>query len=199
VLFRSIAGPGLFVGHRARITHGRQGGRILLGQNVCVEHDVHLFTGEGGSISIGDNSYIGARSSLSATVADIRIGSDVLIAGNCGFFPYNHGTAADRLIREQELVTKGPIIVGDDVWVGRCVTILDGVTIGHGAVIGAGSIVAHDVPPYAIAAGQPARVLRMREGDTDRANVGPGTLYHSDGPRKRYGRSLADRIRMMDA
>jgi acetyltransferase-like isoleucine patch superfamily enzyme len=194
-----IAGEGLFVGHHARITQSRHGGRILLGQNVCLEHDVHLSTGDGASITIGDNTYIGGRSSLSATVADIRIGSDVLIAGNCGFFPYNHGTAGDRLIREQNLVSKGPIVIGDDVWVGRCVTVLDGVTIGHGAVIGAGSVVAHDVPPYAVAAGQPARVVRMREADTDRANVGAGTLYHADGPRKRYGRPLADHIRMMDA
>ena len=59
-------------------------------------------------------------------------------------------------------VGKGPITVGHDVWIGARATILGGVTIGNGAVIGAGSIVTRDIPPYAIAVGNPARVIRYR-------------------------------------
>jgi acetyltransferase-like isoleucine patch superfamily enzyme len=55
-----------------------------------------------------------------------------------------------------------PLRIGSDVWIGYRATILGPATIGHGAVIGAGSVVAGDVPPYAIVAGNPARVLRMR-------------------------------------
>ena len=58
--------------------------------------------------------------------------------------------------------TKGPVIVGNDVWIGARATILSGVRIGNGAVIGAGSIVVNDVPPYAIVAGVPAKILRYR-------------------------------------
>jgi len=58
--------------------------------------------------------------------------------------------------------TKGDITIGNDVWVGLGSTILSGVTIGDGAVIGAGSVVTSDVPAYAVAAGNPARVLRPR-------------------------------------
>ncbi|HTY74476.1 MAG TPA: CatB-related O-acetyltransferase [Candidatus Nanoarchaeia archaeon] len=58
--------------------------------------------------------------------------------------------------------TKGDVIIGNDVWIGTRVTILSGVTIGDGAVIGAGSIITKDVPPYAIVAGSPTRLIRIR-------------------------------------
>jgi acetyltransferase-like isoleucine patch superfamily enzyme len=61
-----------------------------------------------------------------------------------------------------EAKTKGPITVGDDVWIGFNSTILSGVTIGQGAVVAAGSVVTRDVPPYAIVGGNPARVLKYR-------------------------------------
>ena len=55
-----------------------------------------------------------------------------------------------------------PLVIGSDVWVGYRATILGPVTIGHGAIVGAGAVVTSDVPPYAIVAGNPARILRMR-------------------------------------
>ena len=60
---------------------------------------------------------------------------------------------------------KGPVIIGNDVWIGRDALILSGVTIGDGAVIGARSVVSKDVPPYAIVAGNPARFIRKRFDD----------------------------------
>ncbi len=56
--------------------------------------------------------------------------------------------------------------IGCDVWIGVNATILRGRSIGHGACIGAGSVVTHDIPPYAIAAGNPARIIRMRFPET---------------------------------
>lgn len=58
--------------------------------------------------------------------------------------------------------TKGDVTIGNDVWIGARAVILSGVSIGDGAVIGAGSIVTGDVAPYAIVAGNPARLIRMR-------------------------------------
>ena len=58
--------------------------------------------------------------------------------------------------------TKGDVTIGNDVWIGRNVLILSGVKIGDGSVIGAGAVVAKDVPPYAIVAGNPVRIVRMR-------------------------------------
>lgn len=58
--------------------------------------------------------------------------------------------------------TKGPTVIGNDVWLGFGSTVLSGVTIGHGAVVGAGAVVARDVEPYSIVAGNPARLVRAR-------------------------------------
>jgi acetyltransferase-like isoleucine patch superfamily enzyme len=64
--------------------------------------------------------------------------------------------------KEIDTYTKGPVVVGNDVWAGYGATILSGVNIGDGAVIAAGSVVVRDVPPYAIVSGVPAKVLRYR-------------------------------------
>ena len=61
----------------------------------------------------------------------------------------------------------GDTIVGHDVWLGYSALVLPGVRIGHGAVVAAASVVARDVPPYAIVAGNPARVVRSRFSEED--------------------------------
>lgn len=61
-----------------------------------------------------------------------------------------------------EVLSNGPIILEDDVWVGENVTILSGVHIGQGAVVAAGAVVTKDVPPYAIVGGVPAKVIKYR-------------------------------------
>lgn len=61
-----------------------------------------------------------------------------------------------------DVVTKGPVEIGHDVWIGTNAIVLSGVSIGTGAVIGAGAVVTKAIPPYAIAVGNPARVVRYR-------------------------------------
>ncbi len=62
----------------------------------------------------------------------------------------------------QHSVSRGDVVIGSDVWIGAGATILSGVTIGDGAVVAARAVVTRDVPPYGIAAGNPARLVRMR-------------------------------------
>ena len=66
---------------------------------------------------------------------------------------------------KEELPFKGDTVVGNDVWIGQNVTVMPGVHIGDGAIIGTNSVVAKDIPPYAVAAGNPCRVIRKRFDD----------------------------------
>ena len=93
----------------------------------------------------------------------------VVIGDNCLFGRYvyisdnTHGTSdySDLVIPplERELSSKGPVIIGKNVWIGRCSTILSGVTIGDNAIIGANSVVNKDVPANSIVAGVPAKII----------------------------------------
>jgi acetyltransferase-like isoleucine patch superfamily enzyme len=71
--------------------------------------------------------------------------------------------ALDKPMREQPLTSKGDIVVGDDVWIGFGAVILESSNIGDGAVVAAGAVVRGDVPPYAIVAGVPAKVVGSRK------------------------------------
>ncbi len=65
-------------------------------------------------------------------------------------------------IPDEEVLKPKDVVIGNDVWIGGKVMIMSGVNIGHGAVIGAGSVVSSDIPPYAIAVGNTARVVKYR-------------------------------------
>ena len=72
---------------------------------------------------------------------------------------------------DNESITRGPIVLEDDVWLGFRCTVMSGVTIGRGAVVAAGAVVTKDVPPYAIVGGVPAKVIKYRFPETVIAEV----------------------------
>jgi acetyltransferase-like isoleucine patch superfamily enzyme len=145
------------------IYQGDGGGPVVLADGVLLNTNSIVQTGRGGSITIGERTNIQAGCHISAFHGSIHIGRSVDIAPNCGFFPYNHGTASGQAIRSQPLGSRGNIEIGDGAWLGFGVVVLDGVRIGHGAVIGANAVVTQNIPDGAIAVGNPARVVRMRD------------------------------------
>lgn len=93
----------------------------------------------------------------------VNIGDYVMIAPNCVIASGTHNfKQRDKPMRFSGSYTKGPIKIGNDVWIGANCTILDGITICNGAVIGAGSVVNKDVKPYNIVAGVPAKIIGTR-------------------------------------
>lgn len=156
-------GPNIFIDDSVLIFQGWKGGPIKLGEKVHIHRGTIIQTGLGGAVKIGTHTHIQAGCQFSAYQSKIQIGNDVQIAPHCAFFSYNHGFAPGELIRKQPLTSKGDILVEDDVWLAVGVKVLDGVRIGEGAVIGAGSVVTNDIPPGAIAAGVPAKVIKFRK------------------------------------
>lgn len=102
----------------------------------------------------------------------LKIGNFCSIAGGGAFIlrsdhnPYAISTFPFKVnaLKSQkfEAISKGDIILDDDVWIGQNVTVLSGVHIGQGAIIAAGAVVSKDIPPYAIAGGVPAKVIKYR-------------------------------------
>ena len=66
---------------------------------------------------------------------------------------------------EQGVYSKGPVVIGDDVWLGAGAMVLDGVQIGKGCIVGAGSVVTKNLPDYAVAVGVPAKILKNRKNN----------------------------------
>jgi acetyltransferase-like isoleucine patch superfamily enzyme len=94
----------------------------------------------------------------------VTLGDDVLLAPEIIFVDSNHNW--DRLdvpIKDQGSMSPQPIVVEQGAWIGIRAVILPGVRIGQGAIVGAGAVVTRDIPEYAIAAGNPAKVVRFRK------------------------------------
>jgi acetyltransferase-like isoleucine patch superfamily enzyme len=135
--------------------------KLELGAGTYINTRSIITAANGGSIEVDANTTIGSFTSVSS-FSKIKIGKDCLIASHCSIYAQNHVFADPTIaIRKQRYTLEG-IIIEDDCWLGSGVRVLDGVTIGKGSVIGAGAVVTRDIPPYSIAVGVPAKVIRQR-------------------------------------
>jgi acetyltransferase-like isoleucine patch superfamily enzyme len=136
------------------------GDRVRLREYAWVQVTSHLGNpGEG--LQIGDDTYIGPHCLLGAG-GFLSIGREVTMGAYVQLLAENHEFPdPSRPVGRQGVRRRG-IVLGDGCWLGNSVIVLDGVSVGEGAVLGAGSVVTRDVPAGAIAAGNPARVIRTR-------------------------------------
>lgn len=94
----------------------------------------------------------------------VRIGNNFHSGSGCIFLTENHNYNGDALPYDRTFLRKD-IIVGDNVWFGINVTVLPGIKIGEGAIVQAGAVVSKNIPPLAIAGGNPAEVIRYRDSE----------------------------------
>lgn len=157
--------PQARVSHLADIEDSVRGTRIDIGAHTVVDSFVKIKpAGGSGDVIVGEWCVINTGCVL-YTGNGIHIGNQVAIAANCTFAPVNHAYQdRNRPIREQGfLPSKGGIVVEDDVWIGANCVLLDGCILRRGCVVGAGAIVRGEVAAYTVVAGQPLRVVGMRQ------------------------------------
>jgi acetyltransferase-like isoleucine patch superfamily enzyme len=161
-------GHGSSIGARSRLDAGSLG-QIVLGERVWISSDVEIETNS--EVHIGEGTSIQRRCTINGST---RIGAGCIFAPNVfvssGTHPFRNEPHLP--IREQEKMlmasTEGvepldrPVWIQDDCWLGANVVVCPGVTIGKGSVVGANAVVTHDVAPYSVVAGAPAKSIGRR-------------------------------------
>jgi virginiamycin A acetyltransferase len=151
------------------VTNSTISGKVHIGRGSIIK-DCFILARE---LHIGRNTSLwGPNIDIHCILNPVRIGSFCSIAHDVSIQEYSH--RMDRCSTyffssnvfnegmEQDIASRGPITIGNDVWIASRVVVGSGVTIGDGAVVGANSVVLEEVPPYAVVAGSPAKVLRYR-------------------------------------
>jgi acetyltransferase-like isoleucine patch superfamily enzyme len=159
---------------------------IKVGDRSFIAGELLTFA-HGGQIEIGQWCYIGEGSRI-WSAGRIDIGDRVMISHNVNIFD-NLTHPVDPVLRHQHFraiasvghphridLGERPVRINDDAWIAAGAMVLRGVTIGKAAIVGAGAVVTHDVPPFAIVAGNPARVIRYVKSD----EAEPGDINRKD-------------------
>jgi len=117
------------------------------------------------TISIGNDVFIGRNCCFQSEHGTIVIGDHVMFGPGVNIHGGNHDIAVTGIPMKHAVKhagDDGEVRIGNDVWIAANAIILAGVTVGDGAVVGAGAVVTRDVPPMAVVAGVPARIIRYR-------------------------------------
>jgi len=140
---------------------GHKNNRICLENGVVIELNGIIGALDNTCIHIGQDTFIGPNVCITGP-GDIKIGKNCLIAAHSGIYANNHNFQDPTQPIKYQGITRQGIVIEDDCWLGDGVKVLDGVTIGRGSVIGAGAVVTKNIPPFSVAVGVPARVIKSR-------------------------------------
>jgi acetyltransferase-like isoleucine patch superfamily enzyme len=135
-------------------------GRLGIGAQTLLEPGVWIAAPGAARITIGAGSFLNLGVMLAAAEL-VEIGDHCMLANGC--LVTDSGHLFDDPVKPvpwQGFTSNGPTRIGDNVWLGAHVFVTSGVTIGERCVIGANSVVTNDIPPFCVAAGAPAKVLR---------------------------------------
>ena len=135
-------------------------GRLEVGAQTLLEPHVWLTAPGQARIRIGSGTFLNIAVMV-ASLELVEIGDHCMLANGCYVTDSSHRyDDPDRPVTWQGFTSKGPTRLGDNVWCGVNVVVTSGVTIGRRCVIGANSVVTTDIPPFSVAVGVPARVIR---------------------------------------
>jgi acetyltransferase-like isoleucine patch superfamily enzyme len=138
-------------------------GRLEIGAEVLLEPGVWITAPGAARVRIGAGSFLNLGVMVAAQEL-VEIGENCMLANGCFVSDASHRFAdPDKPITWQGFESKGPTRIGDNCWLGANVVVTSGVTIGERCVIGANSVVTHDLEPFSIAAGSPARTIKRVE------------------------------------
>jgi len=150
-------------GQRFKIVNfnfGKSSIKVIFGDNVTLKNDVTI---QGSGLLIFKNRILIGQRTIIGVNEYIEIGNDVMISANVSIRDTDHNFEDTNIpINKQGIKTKR-IVIGNDVWIGYGAVLTKGITINDGAVIGANSVVTKDIPPYAVAVGAPAQVIKYRK------------------------------------
>lgn len=130
--------------------------RFSLGSHSVVE-SFSCINNAVGDVVIGDYTRIGIHNTI---IGPVTIGSHVNLAQGITVTALNHNFDNPALRIDEQGVSTSPVSISDDVWIGANAVVLPGVSIGRHAVVAAGAVVTHDVPPYTVVGGIPAKVIK---------------------------------------
>ncbi len=138
-------------------------GRLEVGPEVLLEPGVWITAPGQARVRIGAGSFLNLGVMVAAEQL-VEIGEHCMLANGCFVSDANHRfDDPEKPITWQGFQSKGPTRIGDNCWLGANVVVTSGVSIGERCVIGANSVVTHDIEPFSIAAGLPARVIKRVE------------------------------------
>ena len=186
IIPRKITYP-WYIMKRAFVTARLKGGFNHFGKNTLLAPGVKILTPQ--NVSIGDNSSIMSNCIIETCVTNSK-NPELTIGDKVSIGEYSHITCTNRIVigngvltgrfvlitdnshgnlteeeadippLSREIHSKGPVFIGDNVWIGDKATILPNVTIGKGSIIAANAVVTKDVPEYSVVAGVPARIIK---------------------------------------
>jgi acetyltransferase-like isoleucine patch superfamily enzyme len=157
----------VYLGRGVELSARKGYGRIVLGRWVHLGDGNRLRAHEG-TLRIGDKTVLGRENTLNCYL-DLEVGPRCIVADWVYMCDFDHRTDdVHRPIKDQGIV-KGPVRIGDDVWVGVKASVLRGTDVGRGSVLAAHTVVRDEVPPFSVVAGVPGRVVRDRVAAYDAA------------------------------
>jgi acetyltransferase-like isoleucine patch superfamily enzyme len=117
-----------------------------------------------GSVIIGERTKIGLSNTI---IGPVTIGNDIRLAQNITLSGLNHNYEDINIPIHKQGVSTAPIHIDDNTWIGANVVVLAGVTVGKHSIVAAGSVVTKNIPPYSVAVGNPARIIKQYNFETN--------------------------------